>query len=445
MKRTRFLALIVLFVFSLTGRAQVYYEQWIDGNRSTLKRGSLSYGEQTFSVDVSGVPWPGLHFLNIVPYSASGEPGVWRCIPFLMPEGWPNITEGAQMEYWVTGYQTKPTVKTYQSGELTLSIDAKNFSPGLHFLNFRTMNSVGERGPWKQIAFLMPECWPATAEGAQIEYWLTGYDPSPARIAYTSGEVAFSIDVSRLSPGQHFLNFRTLNSAGERGPWKCIAFMMPEAWPATADATKMEYWISAYQTKPTVKDYTGGEVSLEFDVSQMSYGLHFFNFRTLNARGERGPWKQTGFYLNNGLFDAEEIEYDYWIDNGEAQTGTGYMPGVLDLRIDPSNLSDGTHTFYFKGKNQLGTYGDLFTTTFEVKSGTVGIEDAAPTASERRLTVRAADGALVIDSNCERDINLYLPDGVLARRVHLQAGQNVVSGLQPGVYVTEGLKILLPR
>ena len=99
MKRIRFLALIVLFAICQTGRAQVYYEQWIDGNRSTLVRGNLIYGEQTLKVDVSAVPWPGLHFLNILPYSESGEPGVWRCIPFLMPEGWPNTTEGALMEY----------------------------------------------------------------------------------------------------------------------------------------------------------------------------------------------------------------------------------------------------------------------------------------------------------------------------------------------------------
>lgn len=440
MKRIRFLTLIVLFAFCLTGRAQVYYEQWIDGNRTTLKRGNLIYGEQTLNVDVSSVPWPGLHFLNIIPYDASGEPGVWRCIPFIMPEGWPATNEGAMMEYWVTGYQTKPTLKTYQSGEVTLNIDATKFSPGMHFLNFRTMNAVGERGPWKQIAFVMPEGWPATTEGTQMEYWLAGYDQSPTRIAYTSGEVAFSIDMSKLSPGQHFLNFRTMNSAGERGPWKCITFMMPEAWPGTNDATKMEYWITAYQTKPTVKNYTGGEVSLEFDVSQMSYGLHFFNFRTMNERGERGPWKQIGFYLSNGLFDAEEIEYDYWIDNNAAQTGTGCIPGTIPLNLDISALADGEHTFSFKAKNYTGTYGELFTTKFKIEAVATGID--APATEAQRLQIRSQEGLFVIESNNERDINIYSAGGALVRHVHLQAGQNVVNGLQTGVYIVEGIKIV---
>ena len=368
MKRTRFLALIVLFAICLTGRAQVYYEQWIDGNRNTLKRGNLIYGEQTIKVDVSAVPWAGLHFLNILPYDASGEPGVWKCIPFIMPEGWPNTSEGAMMEYWITGYQTKPTLKTYQSGELMLNIDARNFSPGIHFLNFRTMNSVGERGPWK-----------------------------------------------------------------------CIAFMMPEGWPGTTDGKTIEYWVSAYDTKPTRKSFNTGELTFDIDVSRMSYGLHFLNVRSQNAKGEYGPWKQIPFYLSNGQWDAEEIEYEYWTDTNSPLTGTGAMPGNIMLNMDISNLEEGDHTFSFKAKNFTGTYGELFTTTFKIQAVATTIDQQC--ADSERLQVFSRDGLLIIDSSRPRDISIYSANGALVRHIRLQEGQNVVESLTPGVYIVEGLKM----
>ena len=439
MKRTRFLALIVLFAICLTGRAQVYYEQWIDGNRNTLKRGNLIYGEQTIKVDVSAVPWAGLHFLNILPYDASGEPGVWKCIPFIMPEGWPNTSEGAMMEYWITGYQTKPTLKTYQSGELMLNIDAKNFSPGIHFLNFRTMNSVGERGPWKCIAFIMPEGWPNTSEGAMMEYWITGYQTKPTLKTYQSGDFTLNIDARNFSPGIHFLNFRTMNSVGERGPWKCIAFMMPEGWPGTTDGKTVEYWVSAYDTKPTRKSFNTGELTFDIDVSRMSYGLHFLNVRSQNAKGEYGPWKQIPFYLSNGQWDAEEIEYEYWTDTNSPLTGTGAMPGNIMLNMDISNLEEGDHTFSFKAKNFTGTYGELFTTTFKIQAVATTIDQQC--ADSERLQVFSRDGLLIIDSSRPRDISIYSANGALVRHIRLQEGQNVVESLTPGVYIVEGLKM----
>ena len=366
--RKHIACLLLLAALAQSVRGQsYYYEQWLDNNRSVVNHGMFSAGEQTVDFDISGITTAGLHFLNIIPYDENGETGMWKCIPFMVLEGWPNTTEGFMMEYWLTGYDQTPKRLTF-SNQIALSLDAKNLSPGLHFLNFRTMNAVGERGPWK-----------------------------------------------------------------------VIAFMMPEGWPNTTEATQVEYWITAYQPTPTVVPYTAGEVSLEFDVSQMSYGLHFLNFRTMNARGERGPWKQMGFYLSNGIFDPEEITFDYWIDDNSPQTGTGCMPGSLPLQMDVSSLELGNHTFSFKAQNLFGTYGELFTTTFKLEAVATGIDTQS--SLTRRLQVRSADGLLIIESSGERDLTIFSPGGALVRRVHLQAGQNVVEGLQPGIYIIEGLKL----
>ena len=293
--RKLFLLLVAITAVWLHGQAQVFYEQWLDGNRASIQRGNLILGEQTIMVDMASMPYPGLHFLNILPYDESGEPGVWQ-----------------------------------------------------------------------SIAFLMPECWPGTNEATQVEYWVTGYDSKPKREAYAGTAVTFDIDASHFSPGLHFLNYRTLNERGEGGAWHIIPFLMPEYWPGTNDVKQIEYWVAGYDDKPKRMEYTGSEIPLDIDISQMSYGLHFLNFRTFNERGEAGPWKQILFYISNGIFDVEEIGYEYWIDDGEHVTGTGSMPSTLALPIDISGLKHGEHTFNFRGKNLYDNYGETFTTKFYV-------------------------------------------------------------------------------
>ena len=105
---------------------------------------------------------------------------------------------------------------------------------------------------------------------------------------------------------------------------------------------------------------------MSIDISQMSYGLHFFNYRTLNERGEGGAWKQVPFYINNGIFDDEFISYEYWIDDGEAIAATGVCPGILKLEIDMENLPVGMHTLYFRAKGWAEIFGETYSHTFEV-------------------------------------------------------------------------------
>lgn len=225
MKMRTLLLFVAITSVWLPGFAQIRYEQWMDGNRANAQWGNLIFGEQTLTVDVASMPYPGLHFLNILPYDESGEPGVWKC-----------------------------------------------------------------------IAFLMPEYWLGTNNATQMEYWVAGYDKESTRMPYTGGELSFNIDISRLS-----------------------------------------------------------------------YGLHFFNFRTINEEGEAGSWKQVLFYISNGLFDPEGINYEYWIDEQDAIISTGYYPGILPLEIDVDGLDPGIHTFNFRGQNWIGAYGETFSVQFEIE------------------------------------------------------------------------------
>jgi hypothetical protein len=197
-----------------------------------------------------------------------------------------------------------------------------------------------------------------------MEYWVTGYDSQPRRQPYTGTVVTLDIDAAHYSPGLHFLNYRTLNARGEGGSWNVIGFLMPEDWPAESEATMMEYWVTGYDRQPHRLPYEGGEVTFDIDISQMSYGLHFLNYRTQNERGEYGAWKQIRFYVNNGIFDAEPVEGEFWIDDNEVQTIAAVMPGTVTLQMDLSELEPGEHTFNFRGKNSFGSYGENYSEKF---------------------------------------------------------------------------------
>jgi hypothetical protein len=412
------LRLLFLFVALtavwLQSWAQIRYEQWLDGNRTSVHWGNLILGEQTFQVDVASMPYPGLHFLNILPYDESGEPGVWQCIAFLMPEYWPGTNDATQVEYWVTGYDQQPHRQPYVGTAVTLDIDASSYSPGMHFFNYRTLNARGEGDTWKVIPFLVPEGWPATNDATLIEYWVTGYEQQPHRQPYAGTAVTLNIDASRYSPGMHFFNYRTINSRGEGGAWKSIPFMIPEGWPGTDEGTLIEYWVTGYDQQPHRLPFAGGELKFNIDISKMSYGLHFFNYRTLNELGEGGAWKQIPFYINNGIFDDEFISYEYWIDEQDTIMAAAVCPGVLQLEIDMAELSVGMHTLYFRANNWTGLYGETYSYEFEV----VEDWDAIP-------------------SVCGKDepFDVYTIDGKIVRRQ-----VTTLMGLPKGVYIFKGRK-----
>ena len=365
MKKFIYALFALLTVVQVIHAQDFSYDIWFDARSDAMTHGTFKAGENELTFDLTVIPYAGLHFINVIPYTEDGEMGQWKCIPFMMPEGWPNTTDAEQIEYWVTGYDMEIHRLPYTGTAVALDIDASQFSPGLHFLNLRTLNSVGEAGPWKVMSFLMPEGWPNTTDAEQIEYWVTGYDSEIHRMPYSGTAVTLDIDASQFSPGLHFLNLRTLNSAGEAGPWKVMSFLMPEGWPGTTQASELEYWVTGYDKEPKRMAFTGGALALDIDVSEMSYGLHFLNVRTFSDIGEPGPWKQIAFYLSNGIFDPEDMGYEYWIDKQEPVIGTGSFPGFLALEIDVSELAVGTHTFNFRAKNSYGMYGETFTVKFE--------------------------------------------------------------------------------
>lgn len=194
------------------------------------------------------------------------------------------------------------------------------------------------------LSALIAQGW---AQGIYYERWVDNNRVDHQFGWLQEGEQTITADLSNVpSAGLHFLNILPYTDNGEPGKWSQIAFMMPEGWPGTSNAVTMEYWLSDNLGILVRKDYTSGEQQFSIDISSMSYGLHFLNYRTFNERGEPGAWKKQAFYISNHAFDPEAVCYQYWIDDGEKHTTTSYTPGVEAFTISIEGLSEGKHTFY---------------------------------------------------------------------------------------------------
>ncbi len=213
------------------------------------------------------------------------------------------------------------------------------------------------------------------AQGYYYDAWFDNNLGTMTHGTVPFGENELSLDLSAItSPGLHFLNIIPYYEWGEMGVWKCIPFVMPEGWPGNQEPGSIEYWVTGYDSKPKTKPYGDEATALDIDISGMSCGLHFLNYRVFTKSGYPSPWKIIPFYLSNDTFGKEEMQYEYWIDAEEThKTGVGIMPGALDLVLDPSSLSDGEHTFHFKAGNLFGNYGEDFTTTFYVLKGELSL------------------------------------------------------------------------
>ena len=206
--------LFTLFAFACIAQTTwaqgFYYDIWLDSRRDVMTHGTFTPGENELTLDLSVIKTAGLHFLNIIPYYEWGEMGKWSCIPIYMPEGWPHTTNACVLEYQVYGYHSKPTRIPYDGTAYQLDIDVSMMTPGLHFLNVRCYNKVGEAGPWKQIVFYISN-YLFDREPLCYQYWIdegevqTSYD-------YYPGMVTFPVSLEGLKIGKHTFHYRVCYS-----------------------------------------------------------------------------------------------------------------------------------------------------------------------------------------------------------------------------------------
>ena len=239
------------------------------------------------------------------------------------------------------------------------------------------------------------------AQTTRYEYWLdNGYDGRTV-VADNVDAVSLNLDISTITPGLHFFNFRAQGDSERWGSLSRFLFFKREEADSAVSMAQYEYWLdNQHEMRTTVEGGTS-EVLLNLDISSIKPGLHYLNFR---AQGKSGHWGGLSRYL---FFMREEADstaismaqYEYWLDNNYG--GRKIVKGSyseIPLDIDINSLKPGLHYFNVRAQGKSGQWGGLSRYLFFIKDGIGQLAHIEYWLDERQdvITQQVTDSTVVI-------------------------------------------------
>ena len=114
----------------------------------------------------------------------------------------------------------------------------------------------------------------------KYEYWMDNDYPSRTVVSSSDTNISIDVDISKLLPGVHFFQFRSTANGTEWGGTSRSIFWIPDVGKGNNSYSKYEYWIDNNYDGRTVINSNTISSPLNVDISNLSPGIHFFNFRT---------------------------------------------------------------------------------------------------------------------------------------------------------------------
>ena len=179
-------------------------------------------------------------------------------------------------EYWIDADYNSAQLEVTDNTSISFSIPIAGLSSGIHFLNYRALNTDDEWGTLSRTLFYVPEEAVGDATVKSCEYWLDS-DYANRKPGQAGNSISPSIDVSKLSSGIHFFNYLAVNNYDEKGTLSRTLFYIPEEAVGDATVQSCEYWIDSDYANHQVGE-AGNSISPTIDVSTLSSGIHFFNY-----------------------------------------------------------------------------------------------------------------------------------------------------------------------
>lgn len=259
-------------------------------------------------------------------------------------------------EYWIDSDYSRHTTVSNTKEDISFSIPTQDQAEGVHFLNFRAQNSNNDWGSISRFLYYVPENQSENPTIAGYEYWLDGDYSQKTYVQNTYTEISPVVDISKLTEGVHYYNFRAKNSDGVWGNLYRYLFYVPEAVSENPTITGYEYWLDGDYANKTYTQSSTLNVTKSIDISSLKEGVHFYNFRAKNSDGVWGNLYRYLFYVPEAVSEKTSLNgYEYWMDDDYSKHVTSVSTlGDVNLRIDISNLAEGVHYLNFRAKNSEG-------------------------------------------------------------------------------------------
>ena len=283
-----------------------------------------------------------------------------------------TLTKGQNLvgyEYWFdTDYPSK-VYTAHTQEQISFEADVSTFSQGLHYITFRAKDSEGKWSPPLTQYFYRT----STDNGADnalnsYEYWIDKDITNKKTTESTNGTIILDLDVTTLTQGVHYLNFRAKDKLGHWSNLLTQYFYRTSTDNGADNAlSSYEYWIDKDVTNKKSVESSNGMVTFYLDVSDLSQGVHYLNFRAKDKLGNWSNLLTQYFYrtsTDNGADNALN-SYEYWIDKDVTNKKTTESTnGTIILDLDVSSLERGVHYLNFRAKDKLGNWSSLLTQYF---------------------------------------------------------------------------------
>jgi len=189
------------------------------------------------------------------------------------------------------------------------------------------------------------------------EYWFDNDYTGRTTAISSQSEISLNIDIGSIPSGMHYLNFRAQGSDGKWGGLsRYIVYL-------GTNATQYEYWMDNDYTNRTVINGSVPNI-LSIDISKISAGMHYLNFRARNGGGRWGGLSRYIVYVENNL--SNKLSHiEYWIDDQAEVQKQQVSENTIVLSVDISALENGTHKLKYQGVTQRGGYCMLDSIEFE--------------------------------------------------------------------------------
>lgn len=262
------------------------YQYWIDNNSANKSVRRTSSTTFTFTPPGINIAYlkTGVHYFNLRARNNHGEWSSLARLLFYKPDLPVDSAEITEYEYWIDDdYASHVTDSATLENEYIATVDISELPVGIHFFNFRAKNSNKERSAIKRMIFYIPEMEDPDAELKEYEYWIDDDYTLHKTEAANDEEFIATLDISDLSVGVHYFNFRAKNTNDTWSSLARLIFYNPELEDTTASMKEFEYWLDNNYAERTNLDTDNGDFVARVDISQLSEGAHYFNFRAKNT------------------------------------------------------------------------------------------------------------------------------------------------------------------
>lgn len=251
----------------------VRYEYWLDNDYKEKIAWNTSNRDVMVNIEIGHLE-PGFHYLNFQTIDVNtNQRGAISRFPFLVKDVASTIRN---YEYWFDNDYENAKFGSGNNSFDAFPVNIAHLTAGLHYFNFRTQDVSGVWGIIARYLFMVQD---DASSMVRYEYW---FDDDYERRTDRTGNVSTSnmpINIAHLTPGLHYLNFRTQSAAGS---WSALAHYLFMVDNDITDIKEVEYWIDNEKSKTVNIQTVSDNIEFVIDIN----GLETEVAHTLNLIGK---------------------------------------------------------------------------------------------------------------------------------------------------------------